>query len=101
MAKTTSDVWARRVRRWRASGLTATEFASREGYRPATLRWWSWRLGRDEHRPTFVDATAMLVPTTPATNALEIVIRESVRIRVSAGFDATLLRDVVAALEQR
>jgi hypothetical protein len=50
MAKTARGVWARRVRGWRAGGLTAEAFAGREGCQAATLRWWAWRLSRDGHR---------------------------------------------------
>jgi hypothetical protein len=100
MERTTRDEWSRRVLRWRASGLTAREFASREELNAATLRWWSSRLGRDQ-RPAgkFVDVTA-LVPRAPDAS-LEVVVRGGMRIRVSRGFDAELLRAVVAALETR
>ena len=36
--------WKRRTAEWRASGLTAREFAGRGGFAPATLTWWAWRL---------------------------------------------------------
>lgn len=100
MANTKRDEWAKRVRRWRLSGLTAEAFAAREGCAAGTLRWWAWRLGRGEQRvEKFVDATALLVPT--ASTAVEVVVREAVRIRVMPGFDAEHLRAVVAALESR
>ena len=33
--------------RWRRSGVTASEFARREGLGVGSLRWWSSALGRD------------------------------------------------------
>ncbi len=39
-------IWKRRLAEWRASGLTAAEFAAGREYAASTLTWWSWRLGR-------------------------------------------------------
>ncbi len=97
----TRGEWAERVRRWRASGLTARQFSRREGLNPRTLSWWASIL-RDEapKLATFVDVTA-LVALPPRTAALEVVVRDGVTVRVGPGFDAALLREVVAALEAR
>jgi hypothetical protein len=48
--RSTRGEWLRRVRRWKASGLTAGAFAAREGIAPATLSWWRWRLAREGER---------------------------------------------------
>ena len=39
--------WKRIVAEWRASGLTAREFAEGRGFAHMTLTWWAWNLGRD------------------------------------------------------
>jgi hypothetical protein len=89
------------VRRWRASGLSARAFASREQLNPGTLLWWSSKLGRDDR------AAAAFIEVRPPPSApsepgcIDIVLRDEVRIRVSGAFDAALLRRVVAALEAR
>jgi hypothetical protein len=88
------------VRRWKASGLTARAFAAREGLNARTLSWCASRLrGESQSQSSFVDVTSLVTP--PATPSLEVVVRDSVRVRVSAGFDPDLLRAVVAALEAR
>jgi hypothetical protein len=92
------DEWANRVRQWRASGLTAGEFATREGINANTLKWWSSRL-RGAGEAKFIDVTALVTP--PQVPALEVVVRGSVSLRVQPGFDAALLRAVVSALESR
>lgn len=90
--------WEAVVHRWRASGLTAREFATREGLNAATLRWWSSRLSQSEPTAGFIE----LQLATPApTSAISIVLRDGLRIEVSQSFDAELLRRVVAALESR
>ena len=100
MARSTRSEWAVRVRKWRSSGLTAREFATREGVNARTLAWWSSQLRRERVAPAFVDVTALVTAPTPPSS-LELLVRDAVRIRVSTGFDAELLRAVVAALESR
>ena len=46
--KRTRKQWSDLVRAWRRSGLTATEFGSREKIDPRQLRWWAWRIAKDE-----------------------------------------------------
>jgi hypothetical protein len=45
MARGSSEVWAKRVARWKASGLRAKEFARREKLNEVSLKWWKWKLG--------------------------------------------------------
>lgn len=92
---TTEAVWRERVRAWRASGKTAEQFTWRRDYAASTLRRWSSKLGWME-APAFV----RVVPRTPeVTEVSEIVIEiGAARVRVTPGFDATLLADVVRTL---
>jgi hypothetical protein len=114
MAREPRDVWAKRVERWRGSGLTADEFAAEVGVKANTLRHWSWLLKREErtHRRKMSKGTASAAsfvevvagpsfssPTAP--DALDIIVRDSIRIRVPVVFDPDLLRRVIAAVEAR
>jgi len=92
--------WTRLVSQWRASGLSAREFAAREGLNRGTLYRWSATLGRAAPPSGgFVEVPA---PVPAAEEGrIEVVVREQVRIRVSGAFDAGLLRRVVEALEAR
>ena len=38
------------VRAWRASGLSAAEFAPQVGVHPSTLAWWKWKLRSESSR---------------------------------------------------
>jgi hypothetical protein len=91
----TEEKWAERVRQWRASGETAEEFASRHGYAASTLHVWSSRVGRAQG-PRFL----RLVPrAATGTAGAELVVEVGgARVRVTAGFDAGLLTEVVRAL---
>src|SRR5215218_3845912 len=48
MARESREVWTKRVDRWRASGLTADEFASEVGIKSNTLKHWSWLLDHEK-----------------------------------------------------
>ena len=86
--------WAEHVERWRRSGQSAREYASREGLNAATLYGWSSRLGRTE------GAAAHFIEVTPAAEPchLELHLGQGVTVKVEPGFDRQLLREVVAAL---
>jgi hypothetical protein len=111
MARESREVWAKRVERWKDSGLTAAEFAAEVGVNPRTLTYWKWHLRasarRDERhaqpapaRADFVEVVAPMV-AVEAPEPLEIVLADGLRIRVPVRFDETSLRRVVATLGAR
>lgn len=65
------DQWARWVRSWKRSGLTAAEYAEMEGIHPGTLTHWKWKLGREARERREPQAagsdSATFVEVTPAT----------------------------------
>ena len=123
MSRASRAEWAKRVERWRDSGLSAKEYAAETGLKASTLSYWSWklrasdepdceraeteavaagRLGRS--KPVAVGAARFveLTSTAPAptsTPALELVLSGGVRVRVTAGFDEATLTRVVRAVE--
>jgi len=115
MSRTGREEWSKRVQRWVESGLTAKEFAAETGLKASTLSYWKWRLG-SEHRPqSSVPAAAKsaklhrpkraraTTPTfvelapSPASIALplELVLHESMTVRIPVGFDETTLSRVL------
>lgn len=112
--------WAQLSAEWETSGLGQAEFCRQRGVALHSLRWWRWRLARDSVRsaappmtadrvrpsraissPTFVPVQVIDAPRQRGSPGppLEIVLRRSRRIRVSADFDARLLAHVVSVLE--
>jgi hypothetical protein len=128
MARESREVWAKRVERWRDSGLTATEFAAEVGVNPRTLSYWKWRLGSkrgrslssktkkarsrnaSSRRATSRKKTAALavrplsfVEVTKATSALsgepfEVELVSGERIRIPSSFDASSLSRLLDVL---
>jgi hypothetical protein len=109
MARETREVWARRVRRWKKSGLTAKDFAAREGVNAKTLSYWRWKLGarppvesrRSQNPKTTRASFVEVVPEVaakPVLAASEVVV-ERERIRVVC--DSATARDLLVALGAR
>jgi hypothetical protein len=114
MDRTSREEWAKRVERWKDSGLTGAEFAAEVGINARSLSWWKWRLtpreakqGSARHpssrRPrvsavpsplTFLEMTAPV-----RSEALEVVLPTSIRIRVPSDFDAAALGRLLGVLE--
>jgi hypothetical protein len=108
--------WKQRVAEWKRSGQTAEVFAAERGINPRTLLWWSSTLRRPAARVADRAADvsfAQLVPEAPAPTAsarsaesatiesatVELVLTSGRVVRVRPGFDATLLRELLTALE--
>lgn len=96
--------WTQRIRRWQASGLTAREFAEREGLRQQSLAWWKWKLG------SAVADSAVSTPTTflpvrvvdnsparvPGGEAFEVAFPNGRSVRVPSSFDDATLERLLA-----
>jgi hypothetical protein len=93
------------VGQWRASGLTAGEFARRHGLSEQSLRWWAWRLGtrRGRKKPTPEVSPLTFVEMTGAVQKepLEVVLVSGVRVRVPADFEQSSLERLLDVVERR
>jgi hypothetical protein len=95
--------WQQAVTRWRASGLSAAQFAKREGVRGGTLLWWSSQLGsgtRAEHGssvPVPIEIAVDEVMTQPASRLVEVAVGGAV-IRCAVGTDPEYMAALVRAL---
>ena len=109
--RTGRDEWRKRIERWRASGLSAEAFAAELGTKPATLKFWKYRIeteargataGRTQRRKaagsaSFVEVRAAV--STAASFVLEL--SSSRRLQIPTGFDEVALVRLLAVLERR
>lgn len=116
------EEWAKRVERWRESGLTSAEFAAELGINPRTLTYWKWVLGKEargekrewpsrkrggragrpptrgaESRPALPEFVEVHAAAGDARFELELGAGR--RLHVPASFDATELRRLLDVLE--
>ena len=103
MARSKRDEWAKRVEKWKRSGLSAMAFAEREGFNGYTLRWWACQLRREPMienlRPKFVEVVVPASPLIAEPASLEVVVRDGVRVVVPINFDENTLRRVLRVVE--
>jgi hypothetical protein len=72
MAKQAREDWAKRIERWKDSGLTAKEFAVETGISARSPAWWQWKLGAEARQAdAFPSPTASAErPPEPTTRVL-------------------------------
>ncbi|MGF1469914.1 MAG: hypothetical protein ACFCGT_27635 [Sandaracinaceae bacterium] len=104
--------WAKRVERWRDSGLTAKEFAAEVGTNARTLSYWKWKLRqgssaprktarrRASPKPSFVEVSVAEPPAVHEAKPLELVVGR-VTIRLPRDFDDETLSRLLRVLERR
>ena len=107
MAPTTEDLWRSRLEACEASGLSVAEFARRNGFHQTTLSRWKRVLAAKSKPPTTSLVLSRARPGSPARvsapsaregdGSIELAFG-SLTIRVRRGFDAELLRAVLAAV---
>ena len=112
MERADRETWAKRVERWKDSGLSAGQFASEIGVSAKALSWWKWQLSRGERRkPAQRQRKTRRIALSPMTfvemsaparsDALEIVLPSGVRLRIPAPVDSDALGQVLDVLEKR
>lgn len=115
MERKASEVWATRVERWRRSGLTAAQFAAREGINRHTLAYWKWKLRhgwqpspRRASRPAgvvraadFVELVATRAEVAEPASAFEVVLAHGYRVRLADSFAGEALSRLLDVLEAR
>lgn len=119
------EEWAKRVDRWRSSGLTCAEFAAEVGVNARTLTYWKWMLtkeargekrawpSRKAKKPRAPRAVVRVGPsssspavagfveveTAPRDGRFELELGAGRRLRVPPSFDAAELRRLLEVLE--
>jgi hypothetical protein len=117
MARESREVWAKRVERWRESGLRASEFAAELGVNAGTLAHWKYRLAAEARAEaprlttaepntvSFVEVKADAEPggrePRAAESRFEVVLPSGITLRVPSQFDAAALRRLVDVITPR
>ena len=100
---TNAEMWEDRLKRWSKSGLTAGQFAAREGFTEGRLFYWRKKLaqlaqGDDAPRLVAVRVRQNEPTAGRCSPMLEVVIDGQLTVRVPAEFEERALARVVRAL---
>lgn len=100
------DEWAKRVERWRESGLSVEQFAAELGINAGTLKFWKYKLGQPVAEKKALTGELPRLPlmelqSAPVAQAtgFDVELRGGRRVHVAAGFDADALKRLLAVLE--
>jgi hypothetical protein len=103
--RTSRVEWAKRVERWRDSGLTAAQFGAETGVNPRTLAYWKWVLSKKSRggktaAPAISTPAFVEVRTAASSAAFELALGNGRRLQIPAAFDAGTLERLLAILER-
>jgi hypothetical protein len=100
----TQDEGFNLARRWKASGLTASQFAGQEGVTHHTVRYWAGRLGRHQADQAVQTSSGLIelqtVCTAPfqSSTGVSIVFQNGIRVELADCHDMANIFRLVAAL---
>jgi hypothetical protein len=102
-----TELWARRVKEWRSSGLSARQFVKDTDYSEGSLRYWASRLKRlrETSEPEAVRVVRVVrgaedrADTSGDGVRVHIEVGEA-RVSVGTGFDRVTLRMVLEVLRE-
>jgi hypothetical protein len=94
--------WRCWIGEWQASGLSARAFCEPRGLMVASLYAWRRVLRRRAAENAAFVPVQVVADAVPAqASALEVVLADGRTVRVTPGFDAATLRQLLAVLEGR
>ena len=93
--------WLERIQSWKDSGLTQKAFCQQYGLGLASFRRWR-AIALREGKPADSSVVTFLPVNVvePGAADLTVVINDTLRIEIPAGFDLATLRRVVQALQE-
>ena len=94
--------WQRWIGEWQTSGLSVRAFCERRGLTVGSFYSWRRVLERRAAEQAAFVPVQVVADTVPAqTSALEVVLTDGQTVRVTPGFDAATLRQLLDVLEGR
>ena len=89
MGREATELWEKRVERWRDSGLSLNEFADQICVNPKSLENWKYRLQRSSGAESskMVEVLPFVEVTARGGEPFEVVMPSGLRLRVPMKFD--------------
>jgi transposase-like protein len=92
------EYWRERVAAQERSGRSVKQFCEQQQITEQSFYVWRKRLRNQPPMRFALVETGMARPQVPAESGLELVLTTGERLRIGAGFDPGILRQVLAAL---
>lgn len=101
--------WAEQVERWQRSGVSAREFARKEGVNPKTLGYWRWRLEQESQETESngaadgraVQFVELGTSGDDKRSVFEFELRGGLRVRIPFDFEREALIRLLDVVEGR
>jgi hypothetical protein len=84
--------WQKHIAAWRQSGRSQTEYCHSQKLKKSTMGYWQTILSRERK---FVEIPIKM----ESQSAIEIVIKDAIKIQIKKGFDPDLLCQIIRVLE--
>jgi len=98
-------IWAELIRQYERSGKELEQWAAERKIPPKTLRWWIWRLRREQTEQVSLVPVRVVASTAPTARCpedegavIEAVLGDGVRLRFPVGVSSEMIAEVIARL---
>jgi len=96
------EFWARRVKGWRASGMTQQQYCRRHRLLKGTLGYWASTLNKPKAAAvTLVEIGRAKAKPEGSSSPIELVVQRRYLLRLWPGMEPDHLREVLSVLEPR
>ena len=94
--------WERHIEKWKASGVSQTQYCRLNEVNIKSFRYWKRRVGRPTCTPALVELPALRsVPVCPSPFSPQLcLVVDRFRVEIAGGFDPEDLERVVRVLER-
>jgi hypothetical protein len=99
------SIWAELIRQYERSGKELEQWAAERKIPPKTLRWWMWRLRREQAEEVSLVPVRVVASTAPTARrpeeesaVIEAVLTDGVRLRFPVGVSSEAVAELIARL---
>ena len=93
------EIWKKRLREWRASGLSQAEYCRQKGLRIKSFAYWKRKEQPEQKEVGFVGLSIPTLERVQDESPVRVILKSGYVIEIKDGFAPSTLRDVVRVLE--
>lgn len=93
------EIWKKRLREWRKSGLSQAEYCRQKGLRIKSFAYWKRKEKPEQKEVGFVGLSIPTIERVQDESPVRVILKSGYVIEIKDGFAPSTLRDVVRVLE--